>query len=169
MQEPPQQNRSIINQLIFNQNIKDIHEKSNELGDNWNIFQSSSDIFYLEKIEQKLNDEGNDIYTFTYHVLFSEPFSVPVFYFNVFKSNGKILTYDELYSCFKINSEKIIISQQDHPIFCKPFYFLHPCFTSDWMESSIINECLPSNFTLKWLSFVLSGLKIQLNLKYAFK
>jgi ubiquitin-like-conjugating enzyme ATG10 len=163
-----------IDRETFRQNIREISEKSRKLGDNWSI---KNDDEYLEKVEQKFIQNENDIYTFTYHVIFSDAFSVPVFYLNVAKSNGKALNYDELYSYYKLDlnlndADFLILTQQEHPVLYKPFYFLHPCRTIEWMSSiRVQSDDIPStkstNYTLKWLSFILSTLNISFDLKYA--
>jgi ubiquitin-like-conjugating enzyme ATG10 len=174
MQESTEKN-SGISKSIFNQDIKEILEKSVLLGDDWKIFELFDGNLYLEKTEKKFIRSQNDIYTFIYHVIFSDSFSVPVLYLNVYKSNGKILEYDELYSYYDLeykspgdndSSTILIITQQDHPYLYKPFYFLHPCKTLEWMSVTKIDSGQTSNFTLKWLSFVFASLNISLNLKY---
>ena len=84
-----------------------------------------------------------------------------------------------------LNSRKVLInllSQQEHPITFKPFYFLHPCKTSEWMkmtsrfgsnedddaeQSGSVPDILPvQNYTLKWLSFVFSSMNIDFDLKF---
>ncbi len=179
------QNNQEINKSIFNNEITEICEKSELLGDDWKIFEAEDDVLYLEKNERKFIPNQNEIYTLTYQAVFSESFSVPVLYLNVHKSNGKILDYNEIYSYFNLNTSQAnsnttssskfdedatnlsIISQQDHPILCKPFYFLHPCKTIDWMHATKTNSYSKSNnYTLKWLSFVLASLNISFNIKY---
>lgn len=158
---------SYLNRETFNVNINEIFKKSNELNHNWQLIETKN-IAYLEKTEQHFID--NDIQTFVYHIVYSESFEVPVFYLNAFKSNGLQLNYDELYAHFKLNDSNkkdniMILSQQEHPILFKPFYFLHPCKTAEWMATT--NSSTDSNYTLKWLSFVFFTLNISFDyLKY---
>lgn len=162
--------QSTIPRSVFNENIKEIYERSKKLGDNWELIEHK-EAFYLEKKEQKVYQ--NDIYTIIYHIIYSESYAVPVLFLNMFKSNGCISKYDEVYSYFNINKlntdgdTNLILTQQEHPIIFKPFYFVHPCKTSSWMNETSIGENPNLNFTLKWLSFVFSALKIPLDIKYA--
>ena len=171
-------NTSLVNQVTFNKNINEIYQKSIRIGDSWKLIHlnEDTDIFYLEKSEQKFMANLSDIYTFIYHVIYSEAFSVPVLFLNAYKSNGRVLNYDEIYSYFhldrdltyKENGNLLILTQTEHPFLAKPFYFLHPCKTRDWMKATQFTKASSSsNFTLKWLSFVLASLGIQFDLKYA--
>jgi ubiquitin-like-conjugating enzyme ATG10 len=179
---------STLERTVFDREIREIQDKARRIGDTWRLVESfpqSRSTLYLEKSEQK--SISNDIYTFVYHVIFSEAYSVPVLYLNAFKSTGRGLNYDEMYSYFKLNrsnnvttpgdddededmaANRLILTQEEHPILFKPFYFLHPCKTVDWMKATQI-ETSPypgSNFTLKWLSFVLASLSIPFDLRYA--
>lgn len=164
-----------IPRSIFNQEIKEIHEKSKKIGDSWKLTSKTDekDVFYLERIDQKyLNGE---IYSLNLHIVYSESYTVPVLYLNLFKSNGSIAKYEEIYDYFRLNKDELkicgsdlILTQQEHPILFRPFYFLHPCKTSEWMIATNLNDQGKKlNFTLKWLSFVFSALNISFDIKYA--
>ena len=106
---------------------------------------------------------------------------------NGFKSNGLQLNSDEFKSIFmdyeQINHEHLesriqlvnLLSQEEHPLLFKPFYFLHPCKTADWMYATEIETTndrsgsvkKTSNYTLKWLSFVFFALDIDFDFKFA--
>ena len=185
---------------IFNQNIHEICLKSNLIGDSWNLLSvppkntlKEEPILYLEKSEQecvKIEDSIDEIYTFTYHIIFSDSFAVPVLYLNVSKSSGCLLTHDELYSYYNLLKPSdsqierdpvydLVITQQEHPILFKPFYFVHPCKTADWMsliaransQEEDVQEKLRNceNYTLTWMSFVFSSFNIKLDTKYGLK
>jgi len=189
---------SYITRDTFNQNVNEIHLKSKLIGDSWNLVTIPSTLpnqkeilVYLEKIEQKLVEQ--DIYTFTFHVVYSESYSVPVLYLNVSKSNGSLLTHDELYSYFNLSKllkgqdsvYDLVMTQQEHPLLFKPFYFVHPCRSADWMKIIATNKSIEGerekeksgdyshhnleNYTLTWLSFVFSSFNINLDTKYGLK
>lgn len=176
----------------FNQNVTEINLKSKLIGDSWSLIEVPSTIpnqneplMYLEKIEQKLVEQ--EIYTFTFHVVYSESFSVPVLYLNISKSNGCLLNHEELYSYFNLTKSlkdkesvyDLVITQQEHPLLFKPFYFVHPCKTADWMKIIALNKSNGEkeksddtevdrleNYTLTWLSLVFSSFNINLDTKY---
>ncbi len=68
-----------------------------------------------------------------------------------------------------------LFTQAEHPLLFKPFYFLHPCKTSEWMKSTELKASQDkreetkqkANYTLKWLSFILFALHIPFDLKFA--
>nr|AWV66709.1 ubiquitin-like--conjugating enzyme ATG10 [Brachionus calyciflorus] len=164
--------QSTIPRSVFNQNIIEIYEKSIKLGDTWQLIKVNEDVYYLEKKDQKFIN--NEILTLIFHIIYSESYNVPVLYLNMFKSNGSIAKYNDIYSFFNLNNLKneerdsdLILTQQEHPILFKPFYYMHPCKTSQWMSATKIGENDNFNFTLKWLSFVFSALRIPLDIKYA--
>ena len=172
-----------ITRKQFNQNILEIYEKSKLIDNKWKIINTNvlDDhenllINYLECIEQNLFE--NELLTLTIHIVYSSSFNVPVLYLNINKSNGSLLSYKETYEYFKIKFEQesgddLILTQQEHPILFKPFYFIHPCKTSKWMSDSLIKDLntinCEANYTLKWLSFVFSAFNLKLNLKYGMK
>nr|AWV66634.1 ubiquitin-like--conjugating enzyme ATG10 [Brachionus rotundiformis] len=162
---------STIPRSVFNDNIREVYSKSSKLGDNWNLIVFDKNIIYLEKKEQQMYQ--NEIITIVYHIIYSESYAVPVLYLNISKSNGSIFKYDEIYSFYNLNQVSnyqesgLILTQQEHPLLFKPFYFMHPCKTSQWMNETKLSTCQSINFTLKWLSFVFSALRIPLDIKYA--
>lgn len=127
---------------------------------------------------------NNEILTFTYHIVYSESYEVPVLYLNGFWSNGSQLNFSEFQTYFmeleQIGNEESkqarlellnLFSQSEHPLLFKPFYFLHPCKTSEWMNVTELKDSVDiahkSNYTLKWLSFLLFALNISFDLKFA--
>nr|AWV66682.1 ubiquitin-like--conjugating enzyme ATG10 [Brachionus koreanus] len=164
---------STLSRSVFNREIREIYSKSLTLGDNWTLIvvDQNQDINYLEKSIQQLY--LNEIITLIYHIIYSESFSVPVLYINIFKSNGSVFKYDEIYKFFslkELDSDQepiLILTQQEHPILFKPFYYMHPCMTSHWMNQTKLGSDESFNFTLKWLSFVFSALRIPIDIKYA--
>ncbi len=142
-------------------------------------------ISYLECVEQKLANDSNNLglLTLTFHIVYSSSFNVPVLYLNVNKANGSLLNYQEIYDYFNLSlksserglnvSDELVLTQQEHPILFKPFYFIHPCQTSKWMQASSLaspsDTHLVYNYTLKWLSFVFSAFGLDLNTKYGLR
>ncbi len=59
------------------------------------------------------------------------------------KSNGALLSYQDLYAIFELDqsvSVDMILTQQDHPILNRPFFYLHPCKTHEWMKQTEIED-----------------------------
>jgi ubiquitin-like-conjugating enzyme ATG10 len=163
---------SCIDRNTFNSNLTEISQIAEKLNDNWKLIKATNNnslsILYLEKQEQVIKKDDNTLLTFIYHIVYSESFQVPVFYLNAYKSNGSPLPYPDIYKHFKLDTSNslMVLSQQEHPILFKPFYFLHPCKTAEWMSTTNSTSNI-NNYTLRWLSFVSFTLNISFDyLKY---
>ena len=173
---------NFLTRKVFNQNIREIKDKSKLIDNNWHLIETNNSddhenepINYLESIEQTFL--SGELLTITLHVVYSSSFNVPVLYLNINKSNGKLLNYQEMYDYFNLNMNSderedgvdvlMTLTQQEHPILFKPYYFIHPCKTSKWMSTSSLNN--EYNYTLKWMSFVFSAFGLKLNIKYGMK
>lgn len=115
-------------------------------------------------------------------MIYSESYNVPVLYLNAFQANGKQLNPSEFKQIF-MDYEQIkkdtsqerqmlvnLLSQQEHPILFKPFYFIHPCKTSEWMKlTELTKQVDGANYTLKWLSFIFFALNIEFDVRFGKK
>ncbi len=146
------------------------------------------DVIYMEKLNQRLvelNPGFKEIVSFVYHIVYSDSYNVPVLYLNAFKSSGLQLNSEEFKQLFMAHEQIShqsaesrlhlvnLLSQQEHPLVFKPFYFLHPCKTAEWMQATKIECNIEAsvtlgkiNYTLKWMSFVFFALNIDFNLKF---
>ncbi|XP_071844066.1 ubiquitin-like-conjugating enzyme ATG10 isoform X2 [Apostichopus japonicus] len=126
----------------------------------------------LEDDQATLVTERCDTISMEYHVVYSESYQVPVLYFNAFHSDGKLLSLNEIWDRVpslhrqRIEHDKwTVITQQEHPIFGRPFFQLHPCHTEDLMKQVLPNSSKSkSNYIVTWLSSVgpLVGLHLPL-------
>lgn len=130
----------------FEADLASIETKSERLADSFRLVKTRIDnsqplIVYLVNTYQFMR--GNEILTVEYHVVLSESFSCPVLYLNVSRPNGSLLSYNELYQLFGIDTPKngpeMVFTQQDHPVLNRPFFYLHPCKTNEWMRASEID------------------------------
>jgi hypothetical protein len=175
---------------LFNENVKAICERSKQIGDTFELLAAAGDQngLYLEKKDQQMI--RGDVHTFVYDIIYSDSFTCPVLYLNVYQSNGRTWSYKDVYGHFKLasdgedemkNVDALVLTQQEHPYLSsgRPFYYLHPCRTLDWMRASRVvdhddertssssSSLSSGNPTLKWLSFTFSALGIPLSLQYA--
>ncbi len=79
---------------------------------------------------------------FEYHVIYSISYEVPVLYFQATYENGKQLPLNFIWQLvmsklFVGVSQWELVSQQEHPILKRPFYFIHPCHTAKVMLSAL--------------------------------
>ncbi|KAK7862964.1 hypothetical protein R5R35_004915 [Gryllus longicercus] len=100
-----------------------------------------------------------------FHVLYSVSYCVPVLFFQVWDSDGKMVPLQELWRIVdtkfqgRLRQDKwSILTQQEHPLLRRPFYFLHPCGTE-----SLLKILKPSwNPLVSWLMTI--GPSIGLNI-----
>jgi len=145
-----------------------------------------------EQIDENDNSDGADavacdtwvqsssdnVHVYDFHVVYSYSYKVPVLYFQGHRSDGQLLTLDEIKHNLPSNSLKVLseskwtfITREEHPHLSRPWFTLHPCATSDWMkllleESKVAIEEQSLRYLSTWLSVVgqAVGLKIPLEL-----
>lgn len=112
----------------------------------------------LVKNEQKVVQDK--LLNYEYNVIFSESYGVPVFYLCISDQAGNPLSVNEL----KIlpGTTEQTINQVEHPLLFRPFYMVHPCKTSEFMESHKDSQ----NYLICWLSTVATLVGFKLNSKY---
>ncbi|XP_014777851.1 ubiquitin-like-conjugating enzyme ATG10 isoform X2 [Octopus bimaculoides] len=114
--------------------------------------------------------DENDI-TCDYHVVYSQSYAVPVLYFNMYWKDGSLLGLDEVWSLIPCHyrdrflAERwTFITQQEHPIVHRPYFYLHPCHTADLMKNIELKD--KRNYILSWLSAVGPVVRLELPLSY---
>ncbi|KAF8704247.1 hypothetical protein HU200_031745 [Digitaria exilis] len=145
-----------------------------------------------EQIQENGNSDGADIvacdtwvqsssynvHVYDFHVVYSYSYKVPMLYFQAYRSDGQLLTLDEIKQDLPSDSLKVLseskwtfITREEHPYLCRPWFTLHPCATSDWMkllleEGKVAYEEQSLRYLPAWLSVVgqAVGLKIPLEL-----
>ncbi|XP_013400486.1 ubiquitin-like-conjugating enzyme ATG10 isoform X2 [Lingula anatina] len=109
-----------------------------------------------ELTEQEVEDEESNtiqvkpqtrVISCEYHVVYSDSYSVPVLYFNMYHDSGKLLTLDEIWSLVpqiyqsRLSQERwTFLTQQEHPILGRPYFQLHPCHTASLMKHSVLSR-----------------------------
>ena len=80
---------------------------------------------------------------FEYHVIYSPTYQVPVLYFTASYSSGKQLPLEKVWQLLSPVHTKGggmkwgLVTQQEHPLFSRPFYHIHPCHTATVMERAV--------------------------------
>ncbi|ORX50555.1 hypothetical protein DM01DRAFT_1096478 [Hesseltinella vesiculosa] len=104
------------------------------------------------------------VVTLDYHILFSPSYQVPVLYLDAFFTDGRQLTLDDLYRLvippvYKDDLQKAhlqaqgSVTQADHPILGRPFWYVHPCDTQTLLRT--LSPAPPLDAYMKtWLSLV---------------
>lgn len=182
--------------------MEDFIRKSHKLSESWELLENG-DKCYLRlklwkvcstlevpgddsmdtKCELEVVDEDSATYKqgcieqsllFEYYVIYSESYSVPVLYFNVYNSNGGLVPMSKVWNMVPEHYRKRLeedkwtfITQTEHPYLGRPFYQLHPCHTAKLMD--VVSTCTSntcSNYLISWLSAV--GPVVLLDLPLAF-
>ncbi|KJE91530.1 hypothetical protein CAOG_002658 [Capsaspora owczarzaki ATCC 30864] len=120
-------------------------------------------------------------HTYEYHVVYHKTYTVPVLYFNASTLEGKRLTVDQVWNdMHNLHKDSIdvsrssFLSQAEHPVLGKPFFFLHPCQTCDMMVAlfgpRLAAHCSPDqplfDYLLAFLSIVAPIVRLNLPLQY---
>ncbi|CAL5031239.1 unnamed protein product [Urochloa decumbens] len=126
----------------------------------------------------QVQSSSGNIHVYDFHVVYSHSYKAPVLYFQGHRSDGQLLTLDEIKQDLPSDSLKVLseskwtfITREEHPQLSRPWFTLHPCATSDWMkllleESKVAYEEQLLRYLPAWLSVVgqAVGLKIPLEL-----
>ena len=78
-----------------------------------------------------------------YHVCYSTSYEVPVLYFTATFQNGKQLPLKDVWSLVSdmyVSAESDrwgLITQHEHPLLSRPFYYIHPCHTAQVMAAAL--------------------------------
>ena len=122
------------------------------------------------------NDKDNCFVLIECHVLYSESYANPVLYFSACKTNGQTLKLEECWnmvsntynSVFDSENKWSFITQDEHPIFYKPYFRIHPCHTQDFMKP--FAECSAKcHYLVSWLSVVLPVLTLDFPVESYYK
>ena len=121
--------------------------------------------------------EQVNILTYDFHIVYSESYSVPVLYFNVYTDSGMLLSVDavwnlvpEFYRARLAEDRWSFITQVEHPLLGRPFYQLHPCHTGKLMSSFTakidVGSESSSSYLITWLSVVGPVVNLRVPLEF---
>lgn len=146
----------------FLRNIIAIKTLSDEITDGWQLIQNDEQDAYL--IFKKVAVTLKSVNICEYHVTYNHSYGVPVLCFNVWNSDGKLLSVEDAWvfcnrKFVQDDNMYSVLTQQDHPVLQKPFLTLHPCKTQEIMSTFIGHS---NNVVVSWLSAI--GPAVNLNL-----
>ncbi|KPI96870.1 PREDICTED: ubiquitin-like-conjugating enzyme ATG10 [Papilio xuthus] len=151
--------------------IKEFKNVSDQINDGWRIYENQNEIHksYLKK-ESFVNFDLQGEVTLCkveYNIFYNVSYAVPSFSFNVWRSNGTLLTIEEIrqLSFIHIKREEFysVITQQEHPLFGRPYFIMHPCHTAQLLAQFRLNS---RNIIVTFLSLITPLLKLELPLEY---
>lgn len=123
---------------------------------------------------------GHDAHYYDFHIVYSTIYRVPVLFFRAYYNDGQTLVLDDIQKDLPFITTKVLmetkwtfITQEEHPYLHRPWYTLHPCGTSKWMNllflsdaSAAIDRVPVERYLVSWLSVVgqVVGLKVPLEM-----
>ncbi|KAH9632792.1 hypothetical protein HF086_012617 [Spodoptera exigua] len=155
----------------FLASAKEFEHKSNELGDGWTLKEDKVDNLktFLRKdtFVQYENGNINHLLKVEYVIFYNLSYGVPSFSFNAWNSSGTLLTLDEIrkMSFIQINEKDFysVITQQEHPIFQRPYFIMHPCHT-ETLLAAFKNKT--KNIIVTFLGLITPLIRLNLPLEY---
>ena len=147
----------------FHRCIRAFAEHSQRLHDRWQLIEThgkGSYLTYSAIDEQCLKSD--------FHVVYSDSYAVPVLYFNIGRLDGSLLALNDVWQLFQHREHSTLyetITQQEHPILHRPFFFLHPCHTENLFKP--LAEQSPEKRFLLWLSIFGQSVGLPLSVDYA--
>ncbi|XP_017771507.1 PREDICTED: ubiquitin-like-conjugating enzyme ATG10 [Nicrophorus vespilloides] len=143
----------------FSKHLSQMKSLSDELLDGWAILgkTGTENGAYLAKKVPRLFEEA--LLLFEYNVVYDLSYGVPKLCFNVFRTDGSMLQLNECIHVLGFDGEPVLVlTQMDHPVLQRPFFTLHPCKTSEFMDFCSNSK----NPLVSWLSAI--GPTVGLNL-----
>ncbi|XP_022164671.1 ubiquitin-like-conjugating enzyme ATG10 isoform X1 [Myzus persicae] len=174
----------------------DLKNHSDSIDDGWNIRQyqcpmnGSFDNYLIKKEIQKKNTsslkfdhsdshtEDNIPIVCEYHILYNLSYSCPDVYFNMWYTDGKLLSLEHVWSLVHsflkqnvVNDKWNAITQEMHPFFNTPFFRLHPCKNTHVLEMLGFSSKNNNKFNplIAWLSTISPLIGLEIHLSYGNK
>lgn len=112
--------------------------------------------------------QGFETLVWEYHILYSTSYSVPLLYFNVRNVSGKLLPLEDVWNILNVPKEELkdkwsFVSQQEHPILLRPYFYLHPCKSFEFFK---VCENSSVNPFVTWLSSIAHIVHLNVPLEY---
>ncbi|XP_047509180.1 ubiquitin-like-conjugating enzyme ATG10 [Pieris napi] len=149
----------------FLSSAKAFIETSNLLHDDWKLYENS-DICKSYIRKNTFIDVKGQLFKAEFVIFYHLSYGVPSFSFNIWDSSGMLLNLEDIrkISFTKINQKDFysVITQQEHPVLCRPFFIMHPCHTYQLLSS--LRES--KNIIVTFLGLITPLINLQLSLKY---
>ncbi|XP_063384407.1 ubiquitin-like-conjugating enzyme ATG10 [Cydia fagiglandana] len=144
---------------------------SQKINDGWQLLQLQEDKskIYLKKESFKLCERTGDstLLKTEYVIFYNHSYGVPSFSFNVWNSTGALLTLENIRQMSFISiSEKdfySVVTQQEHPIFFRPYFMVHPCHTEELL---LAFKNKSKNIIVTFLGLITVLIKLDLPVEY---
>ncbi|GAN05652.1 ubiquitin-like-conjugating enzyme ATG10 [Mucor ambiguus] len=89
-----------------------------------------------EEEERYTAHDSTELIQLEHHIVYSVSYQVPVIYFKAAFSSGTPLSHNEIFQYIIPEAyQDAIVSQNDHPLLCTPYWYIHPCDTRSLMNT----------------------------------
>ncbi|VVC89210.1 unnamed protein product [Leptidea sinapis] len=111
---------------------------SDQIQDEWKLYENTE--IHKSYIKKDTFLTAKDcVYKAEFVIFYNLSYGVPGFSFNVWDSSGSFLSLEGIrqLSLLDINQEDFysVITQQEHPVLCRPYFVMHPCHTEVHLAS----------------------------------
>ncbi|XP_060848070.1 ubiquitin-like-conjugating enzyme ATG10 isoform X2 [Rhopalosiphum padi] len=176
----------------FVEHATDLKKHSDSIDDGWNFREyrcpvNESRIRYLVKKHiQKMNEsslksdhsEHKIPIVCEYHILYNPSYSCPDVFFNMWYTDGKLLSLEHIWSLVHyfikesvVHDKWNAITQEMHPFSSTPFFRLHPCKNTHVLEMLGFSSKNNYEFNplIAWLSTISPLIGLEIHLSYGNK
>ncbi|KAJ8721707.1 hypothetical protein PYW07_002482 [Mythimna separata] len=156
----------------FLEAAKEFVKKSEKVCDGWALKLDKTDIFktYIKKDTFIECPDTTALYKIEYVIFYNLSYGVPSFSFNVWNSSGMLITLDDIrrMSFLQINQKDFysVITQQEHPIFQRPYFIVHPCHTETLLAAFRSSS---KNIIVTFLGLITPLIKLKLPLEFGYQ
>jgi hypothetical protein len=153
-----------------------IHKNQEILADREEVCVGDENIIVedsIEKAEALLENDEISLLEWKFTVVYSHVWRIPVLYFQVYTSEGSLLSREEVLSLIlpdesTLNSDEswTFLSHEEHPVTGMPSFFLHPCQTAARLGTLMhTSDCRGNEgkIMLCWLSMVLPSVGFRIS------
>ncbi|CAK1549258.1 unnamed protein product [Leptosia nina] len=138
---------------------------SDRIHDDWKFHRDyDKQSYYIKK--DTFIKHADELFKAEFNIFYNLSYGVPSFSFNIWESSGSLLSLEDIrrMSLIEIKEKDFysVITQQEHPVFGRPYFVMHPCQTLELLAS------LPDskNIIVTFLSLITPLINLKLPLEY---
>ncbi|KAJ8731005.1 hypothetical protein PYW08_002418 [Mythimna loreyi] len=155
----------------FLEAAKEFVKKSEKICDGWTLKLDKIDLCktYIKKesfIQCQDNDTTN-VYKIEYVIFYNLSYGVPSFSFNIWNSSGMLIALEDIrkMSFIQISQKDFysVVTQQEHPIFQRPYFIVHPCHTETLLATF---RNTSKNIIVTFLGLITPLIRLKLPLEF---
>jgi hypothetical protein len=161
-----------MNRETFVKRAKQFHQHSLDCGDSWQLQEvfpsianrqtlAAQTMLYLQRSPSPVQLPGvAEPVMIEHHIVYSPSYQSPVLYFVIYDRSGCSLFDNDLVQALLIAAATTpadihgpTITIDDHPVLCRPFFYVHPCHTAKVMAHLYRSQVPLHDYSIaSWLS-----------------